>query len=277
MEDCIDSLGDAAVFSTIDCNCRYWQIFVSTEDRHKTTFRTFWGAYCYLCMPFGLRNAPTTFQRALDIILSSVRWQVCLVSLDHEIVFSKNVYNHVTHVDTVQSPLHDAGLSLKLRQYFLFQHRVEYLKHVISSGKLVASDMHIDASRSFKFPSSLRELRSFLRVYIVYKSFIKSFAAIARPLNCLMQKDDDHDRDNSTKEQLKAFNTLKKNVTSPPVLALPRAGKTYMLRTDASAYQFECTLLQEPIVTPGCSLAPAATPSTSPIRSSQRRSGNVTL
>ena len=89
MDDCLDLLGDAGIFSTFDCNSGYWQISVATEDRDKTTFITHMGTFRHVRMPFGLRNAQATFQRALDIILSGVRWQTSLIYLDDVIVFSK--------------------------------------------------------------------------------------------------------------------------------------------------------------------------------------------
>ena len=101
MDDCVDSLGDAAVFTTLDCNSSYWQIPVAPEDRDKTTFTTHMGTFRHLRMPIGLRGAPATFQRALDIILSRVRWQICLVYLDDVIVFSRTHAEHAKHLDAV--------------------------------------------------------------------------------------------------------------------------------------------------------------------------------
>ena len=87
MDECIDSLGDAVIFTTLDCNSGYWQIPVHPDDRDKTTFTSHYGIYRFLRLPFGLRNAPATFQRAIDIILSGFKWKTCLVYLDDVIVF----------------------------------------------------------------------------------------------------------------------------------------------------------------------------------------------
>jgi len=95
MDDCIDFLGDAKVFSTLDCNSGYWQIPVADEDRDKTTFVCHEGAHRYIRLPFGLSNAPATFQRAIDMILGGVKWKSCLVYLDDIIVFSQSPGEHV--------------------------------------------------------------------------------------------------------------------------------------------------------------------------------------
>jgi Reverse transcriptase (RNA-dependent DNA polymerase) len=99
MDECIDSLGDAVVFTTLDCNSGYWQIPVHPEDLDKTTFTSHYGIYRFLRLPFGLRNAPATFQRAIDIILSGVKWKTCLVYLDDVIVFSSSRQAHLQHVN----------------------------------------------------------------------------------------------------------------------------------------------------------------------------------
>jgi len=89
MDDCLDSLGDATVFSTQAYNARYWQIPVAAQDRDETTFTTHTGLFRFLRLQFGLVNSPASFQRALDIILSGLRWQTCLMYLDDVIVFSR--------------------------------------------------------------------------------------------------------------------------------------------------------------------------------------------
>ena len=101
MDECIDSLGNACIFSTLDCNSGYRQLPIAKGDQEKTTFTCHAGSYRFLRMPFGLRNAPATFQRAMDIILSGVRWKSCIVYLDDVIIFSKNDDEHLTHLEEV--------------------------------------------------------------------------------------------------------------------------------------------------------------------------------
>eukprot|EP00171_Calliarthron_tuberculosum_P021997 IDg21997t1 len=94
MDECIDSLGNARVFSTLDANWGYWQMQVGKKSVPLTAFTCHQGLFEFNRMPFGLTNAPATFQRALDIILAGYKWQTCLVYLDDVIVFSQNYEDH---------------------------------------------------------------------------------------------------------------------------------------------------------------------------------------
>ena len=86
MEDCIDSLGEATIFSTLDANSGYWQIRMAEQDKTKTAFTTHHGLYQFTRMPFGLKNAPATFQRVMDIIMATVLWKFALVYIDDIII-----------------------------------------------------------------------------------------------------------------------------------------------------------------------------------------------
>jgi len=114
MDECIDSLGEATIFSTLDCNAGYRQVAIPPEDREKTASVCHEGAYQYKRMPFGLTNAPATFQRALDFILSGVKWQSCLIYLNDVIVYSKTEEEHIGPVDHFPRLLREAGVTLRL-------------------------------------------------------------------------------------------------------------------------------------------------------------------
>ena len=217
MADCINSLGDARVFSTLEGNSVYWQIPVDHGDQDKTTFTTHCGSYRYKRMPFGLKNAPATFQRALDIILSGVRRQICLVYLDDVIVFSKDQETHLDHLDTVLSLLRNEGVSLKLKKCFFFRPKVDYLGHVILPGKLSVARARSAAFEKCRFPQTLTQPRSFLGACNVYRSFIAGFAKVARPPSAMLCKDADIHFAAPTAEQTDAFEELRRRVASPPI------------------------------------------------------------
>ena len=245
MDECIDSLGNARIFSTLDCNCGYWQIPLAAGDTDKTTFTCHEGTYRFLRMPFGLRNAPATFQRTVDIVLSGLKWKTCLVYLDDIIVFSNTEYDHFRHLEEVLSLLYGAGLSLKLTKCHFFKDTVDYLGHVIRPGKLEVAVKNTEALRNARPPVNQTELRSFLGLCNVYRRFVPGFAKIAAPLNTLLKKGESPNIGEFSTDQLGAFNALREKLLHPPVLALPRADGRYILDTDASAEQIGCCLLQE--------------------------------
>ena len=245
MDDCIDSIGDAAIFTTVGRNSGYWHIPVAPEDRDKTKFTTHMGTFRHLRMPFGLKEALHTFQRALDIILFGVRWLICLLYLDDVFVFSRTHEEHAEHLDTVLGMLRTAGISLTPKKCSFFRPNVHYLGHVISPRKLSVADTAAEAFKTFTIPRTFTQVRSFLGACNVYRHFVKGFAKTARPLTNMTRKDAEPDFDNPTEAQLQAFEDPKARMSAPPILALPRYGRPFMIDTDASAYQLGCMLLRE--------------------------------
>jgi len=188
MEDCIDSLGDARVFSALDCNAGYGQIPMDPDDIDKTAFTCHMGTYEYLKMAYGLTNAPATFKRALDIILSGMTWPTCLVYLDDVIVFSDTTENHVRALDEALTRLGRAGVTLKAKKCQFFQTSVEYLGHIISPGEMRVHNKNLEALAKVGHPRKKTQLRSFLGMCNVYQRFVANYARIAAPLNQLTTK-----------------------------------------------------------------------------------------
>jgi Reverse transcriptase (RNA-dependent DNA polymerase) len=172
MDECIDSLEDASVFSTIYCNSGYWQIPVRAEEEKKTTFASHEGLYAFSRMPFGLKNAPATFQRFVDMTLSGLTWKVCLVYLEDIIVYSTSREEHLDNLDVVLHRLYRAGLSLNLKKCHFFRSEVSYLGHVIGQGTLSVSEKNTRALHTAKPPTTQTELQSFLGIFNVYRRLV---------------------------------------------------------------------------------------------------------
>jgi len=172
MEDCIDSPGDARVFSTLDCNAGYWQIPMAPDDIDKTAFTCPMGTYEYLKMAFGLTNAPATCQRALDIILSGMTWKTCLLYLDDVIVFSEDPESHVKALDEDLTRLCRAGVTLKAKKCHFFQTSVEHLGHIIW---MRVHNKNLEALTKVGHPRTKTQLRSFLRMCNVYRRFVANY------------------------------------------------------------------------------------------------------
>ena len=127
IDDTLDTLGKAQWFSTLDLASGYWQVEVEPADREKTAFATAHGLYQFRVMPFGLCNAPGTFQRLMEHVLAGLHWTSCLVYLDDIIIFSQTVSDHLQKLQEVLARLQKAGLKIKPSKCFLMQRSVHYL------------------------------------------------------------------------------------------------------------------------------------------------------
>ena len=243
MDECIDSLGDAQYFTTLDAYSGYWQMRIRKQDRPKTAFVCHAGTFQCTRMPFGLTNAPACFQRALDLVLTKYKWKTCLVYLDDVIIFSKNLDDHIAHVDEILDTLSAAGVTLKVNKCHFFQKEVEYLGHMVKPGQLEIDRTNVESLRNARPPTNKTQLRSFLGLCNVYRRFIDDFTGLAHPLNQQLKKGTPESFELDA-TQLDSFNKLIERVCSPPVLALPKAGLPYSVDCDASDYGIGCALFQ---------------------------------
>ena len=231
INDCLDAMASASLFSTFDLRSSYHQVEVALQDRDKTTFICPRGMYRYKTMPFGLCNAPSTFQRLMDVALSGLHLEVCLVYLDDIIIFSKSVDEHLERLVRVLDRLRSAKLKLKPEKCSLFQKSISFLGHVISAEGVATDPAKIKAVSEWPVPTSVKEVRSFLGLAGYYRRFVKAYASIAAPLHDLTKKDRSFVW---TDETQLAFETLRSALTSPPVLAMPLDIGDFILDTDAS-------------------------------------------
>ena len=144
-------------------------------------------------MPFGLRIAPAMFQRALDNILSGVRWQSCLIYLDDFIVFSRSTQDHLRHDEEILKLLRNAGVTVKLKKCAFFQPRVDYLGQFITPGKPSVAAQNTKSFSHATFPKNRTQIHSFLAAANVYRRSVARYSGIARPLNGMLQKGADPD------------------------------------------------------------------------------------
>ena len=134
MAECIDSLGEASIFTTLDEYSGYSQVTIRDDYKHKSAFVCHSGHCQYVRMPFGLTNAPATFQRALDTVLTRFKWKTCLVYIDDIIIYSKSVDEHIFHVYEIFTTLKEAGITLKMKKCMFFSDKVEYIGQIIRPG-----------------------------------------------------------------------------------------------------------------------------------------------
>jgi len=230
IDSCLDAMSSARWFSTFDLRSSYHQVSVDPNDKDKTAFICPRGMYRYKTMPFGLCNAGATFQRLMDVVMSGLHLEVCLVYLDDIILFSSTVDEHLERLVRVLNRLRSAGLKLKPEKCSLFQKSVSFLGHIVSEHGIATDPAKTEAVANWPTPTTVKEVRSFLGLAGYYRRFVKNFAQIAGPLNALTRKGQAF---TWTPEAQASFEGLKILLTSPPILAMPNDSDDIILDTDA--------------------------------------------
>ena len=231
IDDTLDTLSGSKLFSTLDLASGYWQVEVEPQDREKTAFCTPEGLYEFKVMPFGLCNAPATFQRLMDRVLSGLQWRDCLVYRDDVIVVGKTFEDHLQHLKDVFHRLRLAGLKLQPPKCAFCKERVEFLGHIVSATGVAVDPDKTEKVAQWPIPVDRREVQQFLGLANYYRRFVRDFATIARPLHRLTEKTAPFEWTNLCQG---AFEELRRRLTSAPVLAYPNSVDPFILDTDAS-------------------------------------------
>ena len=242
VDDLLDLLSNNDYFSTLDLASGYWQVKMEESSKEKTAFTTEVGLYEFCVMPFGLCNAPVTFQRLMEKVLHGLVGKVCLVYLDDVLVLGKEFDEHLRNLELVWERLRESGLHLKPEKCHLVQEEVEYLGFVVSGRGITTSPSKVQAVKEFPVPEDVTSLRSFLGLSSYYRRFIANFSTIAAPLFHLTKKDVPFVWSNRCQE---AFQQLKDTLSSASVLAFPDFTKPFVLETDASGKGIGAILSQQ--------------------------------
>ena len=243
IEEIIEAVGSAKHFSTLDLASGYWQVPLKHEDAIKTAFATHKGLFHFTVLPFGLSNAPGTFQRLMDRVLAKLTWSKCLVYLDDIIVFGNSLEQHLSRLEAVFQCLKKANLKIKLSKCDFIQKEVVYLGFKLTSEGIKPSDDKVKAITKMPNPKSTKEVKRFIGMCTYYKQHIPLFAQIATPLYNLTHKNtkfiwsDQCDR---------AFHQLKSALTNSPLLAYVNPYGTFIIECDASIEAIGAVLSQEP-------------------------------
>ena len=185
IDDSLDLLAGSKYFSTLDLASGYWQVGMDRKSQKKTAFVTHSGLYEFQVMPFGLCNAPATFQRLMEAVLVGLAHNVCVVYLDNILVMGATFEEHLDNLSSVLTRLREAGLRLKPAKC----HLVEFLGHVVSATGVAADPAKVEAVKNYPTPTDLKKLRSFLGLASYYRRFIPHFSVVAGPLHALTHKD----------------------------------------------------------------------------------------
>ena len=215
IDELLDSLQDAKWFTTLDLASGYWQIKVRKEDQEKTAFITKFGTFEFKVMPFGLCNAPATFQRTMDKVLEGIKEKFVLVYLDDVIIYSKTFTEHIQHLIEVLDRIRRANLRLKAEKCYFAATELQFLGHVVGKEGVKPDPEKVDKMVNYPEPRNIRELRGVLGLFSYYRRFIKDFAQLADPLYKLLKKDVVYEW---TELQQKAFENLREKLTQAPIV-----------------------------------------------------------
>ncbi|UYV74773.1 hypothetical protein LAZ67_12000923 [Cordylochernes scorpioides] len=241
IDDTLDCLRGASYYSSMDLRSGYWQIEVDEADREKTAFITPDGLYEFKVMPFGLCNAPATFERMMDTLLRGLKWSMCLCYLDDIIVFSPTFDEHVRRLELVLRCLSKTGLVLNPDKCLFGTKRLSIFGHLVDGEGVHPDPAKVDAMSKFPTPKTLTDVRSFIGMCSYYRRFIKNFAQKAEPLHRLLRKDT---RFEWGPDQRQAYESLKRALASEPVLAHFDEKYATELHTDASGFGIGAVLVQ---------------------------------
>ena len=213
------------------------------EHRSKTAFRTSSGQlYVFNRLLFGLRNAPATFSRLMDDVLSGLSWEVCLYYLDDIIVFWKGWQEHLERLRMVFVRLREANLRLGPRKCTLAKRSVTFLGHHVSAEGLRPDPRLLESIRKIPIPTTVTQVRSFIGLVGYYRRFIQGFSKIAEPLNQLLEKNCSLQWND---ECTQAFQELKALLSREPIVAYPNFAVLFRLYTDASNIGLGAILAQQ--------------------------------
>ena len=242
-----DKIGRSAWFTTMDLLSGFWQVMIKPEHRHKTAFITMRGLYEFIVMPFGLCNAPATFQRLMDSVILPEYRDFIETYIDDLMTHSSTFDDHLKHLEVLLNALRKHKLVVKLSKCKFAQKEVKFLGHVIAQNSIKTNPEAVEAIKAWQHPSdsgkkAVTAVRSFLGMAGWYRKFIPRFADIARPLFNLTKKDAKWEW---TPECQSAFEQIRDSLTAAPVLAVADPNKPYILHTDASDHAMGAILMQD--------------------------------
>jgi len=240
IEDLFGKIGRATYFSAMDLASGFHQIEMEESSIPKTAFSTESGHYEYLRMPFGLKNAPPTFQRAMNILFSHL--PNVLVYMDDIIIFSDNLTEHLKHIRSVLDTLKKHQLQIQLDKTEFFKKELLFLGHIISKDGIRPNPSKLEAIKKFPIPTTTKQVKQFLGLTGYYRKMIRNYAKIAKPMTAMLRSDNKIDPTN--KEYVDAFNTLKSLLLNDPILQLPDFNKDFCITCDASNFAIGAVLSQ---------------------------------
>ena len=238
--DCIDQIGNAKFVSTFDMLKGYWQVPLTQRAREISAFVTPSGLYQYKVMPFGMKNAPATFQRMVNKLVRDI--DGCEGYIDDVVIFSDNWSDHIRQIKRFFQIMREAKLTINLMKSEFGKATVKYLGHIVGQGQVSPLDAKIQTIVKYPIPTSRKELARFLGMAGYYRNFCLNFSEIAAPLTNLLSK---KVKFVWTDDCQLAFDKVKLLLQKSPVLKSPDYEKPFKLIIDSSDVGTGSVLVQE--------------------------------
>ncbi|GJZ10093.1 reverse transcriptase domain-containing protein [Tanacetum coccineum] len=241
MDQMLERLAGNEYYCFLDGFSGYFQIPIDPNDQEKTTFTCPYGTFAYRRMPFGLCNAPGTFQRCMTAIFHDMIEKTMEVFMDDFSVFGSSFSTCLTHLEKMLKRCEDTNLALNWeKSHFMVKEGI-VLGHKISKSGIEVDRAKINVIAKLPNPTTVKGIRSFLGHAGFYRRFIQNFSKIARPMTHLLEKETPF---YFSKECIEAFNTLKENLTEAPILIAPDWNEPFELMCDASDFALGAVLGQ---------------------------------
>ena len=237
----LDRLGGAKYFSVFDLASGFHQIEMDPKDKAKTAFTTPNGHYEFSRMPFGLKNAPPTFQRLMDQALTGLQGTDLFVYLDDIVIYASSLQEHNIKVKKLLNRLREHGLTLQTNKCQFLRKEVAYLGHIISKEGVRPDPRKLKAVQDFPTPTTQKNIQQFLGLVGYYRRFVPDFTTKAKPLINLLGKGI---KFKWTEEQDQSFKQLRNELCQQPILQYPDFSKPFIVTTDASDYAIGAVLSQ---------------------------------
>ncbi|UYV78936.1 K02A2.6-like, partial [Cordylochernes scorpioides] len=241
IQDMFDRLHNAKYFTTLDIAWGYWHVEIHPDSVEKTAFITNDGHYEFLVMPFGLKNAPSTFQRIIQHIIGNLLWNGVCNYQDDILIYSSTFKDHIELLKKIFDKLKENNIKLKLKKCSFAKQEIRYLGHIIGHNKIKPDPEKTKAINEFPQPKTVKQVRQFLGLAGYYRKFIPKFSEIADPLTSLTRK---NKLFKWTTEVNKSFQELKSHLSTDPVLSTYDPSLPCKLYTDASKLGIGAILAQ---------------------------------
>ncbi|GJS31512.1 reverse transcriptase domain-containing protein [Tanacetum coccineum] len=241
MDQMLERLAGNQYYCFLDGFSGYFQIPIDPKDQEKTTFTCPYGTFAYRRMPFGLCNAPGTFQRCMMAIFHDMIEKTMEVFMDDFSVFGDSFSTCLSHLDKMLKRCEDTNLVLNWeKSHFMVKEGI-VLGHKISKSGIEVDRAKVDVIAKLPHPTTVKGVRSFLGHAGFYRRFIQDFSKIARPMTHLLEKETPFF---FSKECIESFNTLKRKLTEAPILIAPDWDLPFELMCDASDFAIGAVLGQ---------------------------------